>query len=246
VLIYRLPKRENFVNSRSYCPNCKRTLNWYDLIPILSFLILRGRCRNCDKKISWTYPLIELVSGLIFVFSYLNFASYGSMYLIANIFLLEILLILFMTDLKQMILPDSAILSGIVVFLLVGVFELFSISARSFGVLTLSHLIAAVAFFIFFLAIWFLSKGTWLGLGDGKLMFLIGLIFGVSSLLIFYLAIIMGSVLALVLMAFRKVNLKSKLPLGSFICLSAAIFIFFSNVIMNKVEFLSQIINIWK
>jgi leader peptidase (prepilin peptidase) / N-methyltransferase len=220
VLIYRIPREENFVNSRSKCPHCQEILKWYDLVPLLSFLILRGKCRNCHHRISWSYFLVELYSGLIFLTTFVYLLN-DPWRMLAVIFISEILLILFMTDLKELFLPDSVILVGVA-----GVLILF----KTFNSFSLSHLLSAVIFFIFFGGMWFLSKGKWLGLGDGKLMFLIGLAFGtVAGVAILYGAIILGTVVALTLLISKKANLKTRLPMGSFICLSATVYIFVSN-----------------
>jgi leader peptidase (prepilin peptidase) / N-methyltransferase len=242
VLIYRLPRNEGFVKGRSKCSHCHEILKWYDLIPLLSFLVLQAKCRDCGKKISWSYFWVELYSGVVFLMSFIYLYSFGAVYVLAVIFLMEILLILMMTDLKSLILPDSVIIAGVVGVLL---------SHRVFNSISSGHLFTAAVFFLLFSSIWYLSKGRWLGLGDGKLMILVGLAFGaVVSVAILYLAIILGTMVALILLAFKKANLKTQLPLGSFICFSATVYIFVSYFggydIISSIGSIGLILNILK
>jgi leader peptidase (prepilin peptidase)/N-methyltransferase len=157
--------------------------------------------------------------------------------MIAIIFFLEILKILFVSDLKYMILPDSLILSGVIIALINNI--------------SLEKIIVGVSFLVLFGAVWFFSKGVWIGLGDAKLMLLIGLVFGlVGSVAILYSAVIVGTVVGLLVLLFQRGNLKTKLPLGSFISLTATVYIFYSNFlgydIINHIRSINLIINIFK
>lgn len=238
VLIYRIPRGENFVTDRSKCPHCHAYIEWYDLIPLLSFLVLNGKCRNCGAKISWSYFWVEFYSGLIFLVSFMVFGNIGVGSWLANVAILEIFLILFMTDVKELMLPDAVIIAGVAIALA---------GFKTFNSISTEHLLAALVYLLFFSAVWSLSKGKWIGFGDGKLMFLIGLVFGaVASVIVLYMAVILGTILGLALLLFRKANLKTRLPLGAFICFSASVYIFFGNVIMSSLGSISLILNIFK
>lgn len=150
------------------------------------------------------------------------------------VFILETLLILALIDLKNLILPDSIMMAVFAGILAYGLWEhlagIFWLNIFSFY-----NLIGAVILFSSFFILWFLSKGLWLGLGDAKLAGLIGFIFGLwGGLIVVYGAIIAGTVTGLFLLAKRKANLKTKLPLGTFICFSATVYFFVGNTIHNK------------
>lgn len=247
VLIYRIPQGIKFVSDRSRCPHCNKILKWRDLIPFLSFLFLRRRCRYCAKSISWSYFGVELYSGIILVASFLIFGSGDLPLTVFTFFLAEIFLILFMTDLKYLILPDQIIFTGIVGAIIYGFFEKISPAVAGWGVLSLNHFLAGIILALFFFGIWFISHGVWLGFGDVKLGLLIGLVFGpLASVVVIYMAVLAGTLIGIILLIFKRANLKTKLPLGSFITLSGSLYLFFSRAIIEKVAFLDVISRILK
>ena len=251
VVIYRVPRGESIVSGRSRCANCGKNIAWYDLIPIASFFILRFHCRQCRRRISWLYPVVELYSGLIFLLTfYFTFISQATTLfhyyplpttyylLLVNwlllIFLLESLLILAVIDLKNLILPDSVMLMMFLGVLAYGILEYLR-GYFGFNIFSFDNFIGATVLFSALFLIWFFSKGSWLGLGDAKLAGLVGLIFGLwGGLIVIYGAIIAGMIAGLVLMVSHKANLKTKLPLGTFICLSATAYVFFGTSVQNK------------
>ena len=111
-VIYRLEKSESFLKGRSYCPNCKHILGWQDLIPVFSFLILKGKCRYCQQKISWQYPLVELFTGLIFLFVF--YILHSTFYILISCFLI----VIFVYDLKYSLIPDKIIYPAIILSLI--------------------------------------------------------------------------------------------------------------------------------
>lgn len=237
VVIYRLPKGQNFVSGRSRCPKCRKILKWYDLIPLASFLILGGKCRYCGKKISWSYFIIELSSGILFLLSFIRLAGEGTAHWLMALFLLEVFLILFMTDLKYLILPDKIIFTALGAILIFGVLERLNIIKTTFDFITIGSILTAIflSFLVFFF--WYISKGKWIGLGDSKLVALIGLTFGsIGGIMVIYIAIIVGALVGLALLITKRANMKTKLPLGSFICLSAILYFFAGDVIMKLVD----------
>ena len=246
VLIYRLPKNQNFVTGRSHCPHCLTVLKWYDLIPLASFLILGRKCRYCRKKISWQYFWVELASGTIFLLAFIRLAGAGADLWLMSLFLLLVFLILFVMDLKYLILPDKIIITAVCVVLIFGLLEKFGILAESFGFLSGGNILAALALSLFLFFFWFVSKGKWIGLGDSKLAVLIGLVFGpIGGLAVIYLAVVLGALTGLILLATHKASLKTKLPLGSFICLAAALFVFAGDAIIKAVGQLGIFPNIF-
>jgi len=229
VVAYRIPIGKPIVNDRSQCRNCKSQIAWYDLIPVISFIILGAHCRKCHDKISWVYPLVEVSSGLIFLASYYYFQSSGLVSLFFTVFILEILLTLFVTDLTYLILPDIIILTGVIGVVAYGVLEKINIIPVNHDILSVSHLVSAFSFSAVLYVFWLVSKGTWIGLGDAKLIGMIGLVFGyIGTIYILYLGVALGGIIGLFLLLFAKADRKTKLPLGSFICLSAVVYIFTS------------------
>lgn len=228
VVIYRLktsPGRGLSVSlwkDRSHCPQCQTQLQWFDLIPLLSFLLLRGNCRYCHKKISWQYPIVEILSGFIWVF------AWGSVY---NIFIFSALLIIAVYDFKWKIIPDKIVYSAIAIALIYNVPPLIRGNYGGF----LIHLFTATASFLFFFSIFFFSKGRAMGLGDAKLAFLIGLFLSPwLTSVAFTLAFIIGGVFGIILIGLGKKTFKSQIAFGPFLILGTAIAFFFSNFI-NKI-----------
>jgi len=115
-LIYRLDSKQSFLKGRSFCPHCKHQLGFFDLIPILSFIIVKGKCRYCQKKISWQYPLVEIFTGLIFLL--LVTCHLSLVTLIYYIVVSSLLIVIFVYDLKHYIIPDKIIYPVIVIVFL--------------------------------------------------------------------------------------------------------------------------------
>jgi len=232
-VIYRLETKKNFLKGRSFCPRCKHVLNWQDLAPIFSFLILIGKCRYCKKKISWQYPAVELATGLLFllIFSALggipslrdNFQTIASfLYLLI---ISALLIVIFVFDLKNYIIPDKVLFPAIgLVFL----FRIFNFSSLP------NFLLSAFFASLFFFAIFFFSKGLWMGFGDVKLAFFMGLFLGFPNILAaLFLSFLFGAIIGLSLIFLRKKSLKSELPFGPFLILGTFIALFWGNSLIN-------------
>ena len=248
VIIHRLPKGEQFVGGRSYCPNCGHALRWYDLAPVLSFLILLGRCRYCRNKISWSYPAIEICSGIIVAASFLFLSPFGLAYWLFWVFVLELLLILAFIDLKHFILADSLMAVILAAFVC---YEIFGgkvaeagLPAQAGSIFSFGNLAGAALLFLTFFLIWSFSNGKGIGLGDAKLAGLIGLVFGFwNSVFILYLAVIIGVLVGLALILRGRGSLKTKLPFGAFISFSAIVSVLFDFGISGRAaEFFRQLL----
>ncbi len=231
-LIERLSKNETFLIGRSYCPHCKQRLNWLDLIPVLSFLFLRGKCRYCQKPISLQYPLVELTTGLLFVSIFNEFSIFNFQFLNIFYYLLIacFLIIIFVYDLKHYIIPDKIIYPAIVIALIFNfqfsIFNEFSIFKNS--------ILSAFGAAAFFLAIILISKGKWMGLGDFKLAIFMGLLLGFPSILVaLFLAFFIGAIIGLGLIVLGKKGLKSEIPFGPFLVTGTLIAIFWGQRIID-------------
>lgn len=212
VLIDRLPKREDVFWGRSRCDFCKKRLRWFELIPLLSFLLQRGRCRRCKKKLSLQYPLIELVTAVGFLFLFQGQASqaHQDLALRGSWIVFSSLLVIFVADLKYQIIPDSMVVVGLIGVLLQGqAFE-----ARQ----GLAFWYAAFGAAAFFLALLLLTRGRGIGLGDVKFGFLMGLLLGFPKIVIgLYIAFLTGAFVGVILIMTKKKLLKSKIAFGPFL-----------------------------
>ena len=225
---YRLENNESF-RGRSWCPNCKKKLSWFDLIPLFSFLILKGRCRHCKLAISIQYPLVELSTGLLFLLITSHWSPISSFYGLGGLFFFWLvscfLLIIFVYDLKHLIIPDKIVYPGIVIaflYQLFGIFDLGFVSDFGFSISDLKPLansfLAALLVSGFFLAIVLISRGKWMGVGDVKLAFLMGLLLGFPGILVaLFVAFFAGAIIGLGLIAFGKKSLKAEVPFGPFL-----------------------------
>ncbi len=227
VLIYRLPRNISIIFPSSHCPKCGVKIRWYDNIPLISYLILRGRCRNCGAKISIQYPIVELASGLFAVFSYLRWNA--SIDALVYYFFFSALLVVSLIDLKFFILPDIITIPGIVIGLGSSFFRSDIDPMNSF-------IGAGVGFLIpFLIYIYYVKirKIEGLGFGDVKLLTLIGSvtgIYGVMSAL--FLGSVFGLLFALPSIVKNK-NVQFAIPFGPFLSLGCFVGVVFKDYILS-------------
>ena len=220
VCIYRLPRGESIVRPPSHCPHCKRPVRWYDNVPILSFLILRGRCRNCGKQISIRYAVVELISGVFFVWTGVNFGwSFQSG---IGIFLFSSLLIVSAVDLEHQIIPDEISLGGLLIGLLVS--SLFpslhreTIWWRGLIQAIVGMLVGGGIIYVTGVLGDLIFRKESMGGGDVKLLAMLGAFLGWQKVILVYL---LAPVLALPFGLFLKfVKRVNVLPYGPFLSLA--------------------------
>jgi prepilin signal peptidase PulO-like enzyme (type II secretory pathway) len=213
-LSYRAPRGVSIAKGRSFCPLCKVQIAWHDNIPLISYLILGGRCRHCGKKISPRYPLIEFSTAILFVgvfilrnIIFINLGWQAWWLLLA---LIPLFVCLFVIDWEHQILPDELIFLGIA--LAIGFFVL------NDQQIIFANLLAGFAGSIFLLIIYFATLGRGMGLGDVKLAILLGLILGPSlTVLLFFVSFIIGGSLGAILLATKNAKLKDKIAFGPFL-----------------------------
>ncbi|MEK7659087.1 MAG: prepilin peptidase [Patescibacteria group bacterium] len=217
VLIYRLPRNESILGF-SKCLQCRKKIAWHDNIPVVSFFVLKGRCQKCGSKIFWQYPLVELLTGFLFLFSFLVYRE-NPVFLIYVLFLISLLVAIAFIDLKHFLILDSLILSGFIISFI------FIFFASSFS-LPVSHFYGLLFFAGFFLFLFLITKGKGIGLGDVKLAAWLGFVFGFeNSISVFYLTFFIGFICAIMLLVSKKAGLKSKMPLGSLMALASILFL---------------------
>ncbi|MDD5290333.1 MAG: prepilin peptidase [Patescibacteria group bacterium] len=241
-LVYRLYEEMPIAKARSICPKCKHQLRWQDNIPLISFIFLRGQCHFCREKISWQYPLIELATGALFVLaSYFVFLSSSSSYYFIILLLyyfitLSFLITIFLFDLKHSLIPDKISLPAIVVVLIFQIFFwLGGEMPMGLGLKNLSFVaISAIIGGSWFALQYFLSKGKWVGGGDIRLGILMGIVLPWPHILTaLFLSYIVGALVALPLLIFKKKTMKSEIPFGVFLVPTTLIVMFWGEKIVN-------------
>ncbi len=221
VLILRLNTGMT-LGGRSRCFSCLSKLQWYDLLPIISYLTIRGRCRYCKSKISLQYPAVEFFAGAIFVSAalFLNPVEEPLKYILSTVFF-SILLAVSVYDLRHKIIPDQLSLALLLIALLFELIHLYP----DFNKIELAYDVAAgVGAFLFFAIVWALSKGTWMGFGDAKLAFSLGLFLGYPEILLALLfAFWFGAVVGLVLLLLGLASRKTEVPFAPFLAFGSYI-----------------------
>ena len=235
----RLPLKDNIITGRSRCDYCKEKLKWYELIPIVSYVIQCGKCRHCHKKIKIEHLLIEIITGLFFLFGYLYFGI--TVKLGIYLVILSLALVICISDFKYMIILDSPlIISGILLLVL----KYFEVGLKN----TFIAIIYGIILFIFMYLIKLLGdklfKRESLGGGDIKLSFIIGLTLGYYGIgfRMGLICIIFSAFLALpYALASTYLNKKNELPYGPFLIFSLVIIFIFLEKFTNLLIFFSPI-----
>ena len=236
-VIYRLEKNQGFISGRSFCPSCKHVLNWQDLIPVLSFVFLKGKCRYCQKPISLQYPLIEFLTGALFLLNFwiLNpgFSAFDLLKLIYYLIASCLLIVIFIFDLKHYLIPDQFVYSAIAVSAVWYFVSSFLFSFYTSGEI-FNFIYSAIGSALFFLAIYLLTRKKGLGFGDIEVAFFMGLFLGFPNIIVaLFLAFFSGALVGIVLIAFNKKTLKSELPFGPFLVSSTFFALFFGQGVIN-------------
>lgn len=253
VLIDRLPQEE-LITGRSHCDHCKKDLAWYDLMPILSYVYLGARCRYCGKKLSFSYPLVEAITGVMFVFVVMRGLGPTSpdlvgvrgvkdiggellsihtqtLALLALLGILSCGIVIFFSDLKYQVIPDSIEVS------LFAFSFLFLITEGVTPKVFLVQVVAAFVVTLPILLLFLLTKGKAMGFGDVKLSFNIGFLLGImGGLAALYIGFITGAIVGLALIFLGKKKLKSKIAFGPFLIIGLILMLFFADNILPFVR----------
>ena len=227
VVIHRLPLQEDVVFPPSHCPRCKTHIPFYHNVPLLSYLILRGRCHSCREPISPRYPLVEGFCAFSF---WLTWHFYGlSLFAVFTALFICLLIALAAIDLQHMILPDELTLGGAVVF---SIYSFFNPAVSPLNAI-LSGLGAALVFSGFFYFYLKVRKIEGLGFGDVKMVLLMGFFLGLQRLVVaVFLASLSGLLVGVFFIVFRKKNLTYALPFGPFLSLGSYIAVFWGDAIL--------------
>lgn len=238
MVILRLPREEG-LNGRSHCSNCRHLLSWRDLFPIFSYVFLAGKCRYCKQRFSIRYLILEIITGVLFAAAFwlINPAGLiGYLLLVKAWVFLSAVLVVFMVDLEHFLIFDSVLLSAGLPILAINILldVLNNIFFRSIYSLTAGGLFAGGLFAGVFYLLWLFSKGRWIGFGDVKLMLFLGLVLGwPNTAAAWLLSYFTGTAFALPLLVSGRKQLSSRLPFGCFLSLSAVIVLFYGKTLVE-------------
>ncbi len=218
------------IRGRSKCFSCNRTLSWLELIPIISFAIQNGKCRKCMSKISWQYPLVEIVSGILFILIFYFFPPLSLQASFMTFFYLlvtSLLLVITVYDIRHKIIPDPLVYT----FSAIALVKLFISADLSFIMPNIMSILSGPIIALPFFLLWLVSKGNWMGLGDAKLVLGIGWLLGLySALSAVILAFWIGAIISLIWMfiVYRKFKTRYEIPFGPYLILGLYIVLFFN------------------
>ncbi len=235
VCIYRLPKNKQIISGRSFCPKCKKKINWYDNLPLISFLFLNGKCRKCNKVISSRYFIVELITGFIFLIIYLTSDNLSSIIFLSILSL--IFVVIFFIDLENFIIPDVLNFS----VMTLGLFKNFIPNFNT----SLIHEInqSIIGGIVGYVSIWLIiflyktfKKIDGMGLGDAKLMAGIGLLFGWQSIpFVLFVSSILGLIFVVPSLIKKQKNMRTEIPFGPFIILACLVYFVYGNQLYNLI-----------
>lgn len=228
VAIFRVHEGKSVVGGRSKCRGCEEPIRASDLIPILSYLRLKGRCRACKSVISWQYPAVEVATGLLFVLGYIIVSTQGAdnlgllfmaMLLLRYAVFIAYLVIIFVYDLRHMLILDRftipAMIFAIIMNLWLGTVPAWSI------------LVGGAVHAGFFWLQFAISKGTWVGGGDIRMGALMGFMLGLEQgLVALFIAYVLGAIVGVGMMASGKATRKTPVPFGTFLAVATVVVLF--------------------
>ena len=231
VCIYRLPKNEGIIAGRSFCPSCKNKIQWFDNIPILSFIILAAKCRHCKNSISFQYLIVELITSICFVtiYHFFGFTITTLLFLILSIFFI----IIFFIDLKHFIIPNVLTFP----LMAIGFIKSFdpNLNKAIFPNYINSLIGGLIGYTIIWLIIYFyekVRKKDGMGLGDAKLMAVIGFWFGwISVPIVIFISSFVALAFAIPSLIKKSLSMSSEIPFGPYIITGCIIYLFFANQI---------------
>jgi leader peptidase (prepilin peptidase)/N-methyltransferase len=230
VCIRRIPAGESLVLPASHCPKCNNPIRLYDNIPIISYLLLQGKCRHCREKISLQYPLVELLTAIMALLLFWKFGL--NLKLLCSFLFTCSLIVIAFVDLEHQIIPDVITLPGIPICFLMAVFAM----GISWWDAALGLLIGGGILYVIALAYELIRKAEGMGGGDIKLLAMLGAFFGWKSLFfILFVSSFLGAIVGLTVILSKGKDMKYAVPFGPFLSLAAIAYIFWGD---NFIRFL--------
>jgi leader peptidase (prepilin peptidase)/N-methyltransferase len=232
VVVLRYNTGLSIVTGRSRCFSCSKNLHWYELVPVFSFLMLGGKCLGCNSKISYQYPIVEFITGILFAGLFFKFGLTPMLPLYLSI--ASILVAMSVYDFKHKIIPDGMVYTFIALSL--AVLLITHPLSELFGLPLSLDLLAAPILFCFFAFFWLISGGKWMGFGDAKLAIGVGFLLGFSGgVFAIMLAFWIGAAWSIIILLLQKIKMvnyklsfKSEIPFAPFIILALFIQLFTS------------------
>jgi leader peptidase (prepilin peptidase)/N-methyltransferase len=223
VVIARVPERRSLWMPGSTCPGCGNAIAWHDNIPLLSFLLLRGRCRACATPIPWRYPIVEAVTAALFAAAWLRFGGDLRQFIAAVVFLAALIAIT-VIDLRHQIIPDAITLPGVIAG--------FVATLATHHISWVNSVVGILVGSGLFVAVILLSRGG-MGGGDLKLGAMLGAFLGWQSLLVaLFIAVMLGGLSAVALLAAGRVARRDAIPFGPFLAIGGAVALFWADPIL--------------
>ncbi len=236
VLIDRIPRNESVIVSRSHCEHCRHILAWYDLIPLISYVLLKGKCRYCHKHIGYYYPIVEIFTGILFVvtanfllsdfriiagFDMISFTLSGYFYL-----LISCIIVIIFTDIKYGIIPFKIIAVIVIAALIHAILSPFFIN----------YILTALGAFGLFLFLFLITRGRGLGFGDVVYAFMMGLVLGFPKIIVgLYIAFLTGAIISLLLVWSGKKKMKGdSIPFGPFLAAGTILGLFWGEYLIAQ------------
>ncbi len=236
VCIHRIPRKASVAFPASHCPHCQTPIKRRDLIPVLSYLLLGGKCRSCKSPISIRYPIVEFLTGAVWVVLFLRFGlTFESAVLI---YLFTILIPILFIDLDHMIIPNGLVLAGLVAGVAVFFYNLFlpfGLFSPSYWYTPLLGMVSASGFLLLVAVLGlFIYKSTAMGMGDVKLFIPIGLVLGWKlTLVALFLSTLLGAAAGIVFMIAKRLSRKSQMPFGPYIIAGTFIAVLWGNQLID-------------
>jgi len=228
VCICRMPKDESVVFPPSHCPQCDYQIRWYDNIPLISYLLLRGKCRGCGMHISIQYPLVELLNGLLTLALFLRFGP--TLVFLALFLFCSALVVITFIDLEHQIIPDEISLSGIII----GFIFSFFLQGHSWLNSLLGILLGGGSLLLVAYGYQWLTGKEGMGGGDIKLLAMMGAFLGWKSIpFIIFASSLIGSVVGITIMLVQKKDSKLAIPFGPYLAFGAVLYIFYGRQIIH-------------
>lgn len=230
VVADRLGQEKSFISGRSKCEFCEHALSWYELVPVISFFIQKGACRNCKKKLPLWYPVSEITTGLLFVIIYSIFSSQGFIPLLFAVIITSCLSVIFIADYKYEIIPFYVVVFGSFVTLM----ELVLMHPQDL----VNHLLSGIIAGLFFFIIFFITKGKGMGFGDVVYAVFMGLVLGFPFILAgLYITFIGGALISLALVVLKKKKLHGgTIPFGPFLVMGTFIMLVAGEKVMQIIS----------
>ncbi|MDQ2085285.1 prepilin peptidase [Herbivorax sp. ANBcel31] len=239
VCICRIPEGESIVKPSSHCVKCGHKLKWFELVPVFSYLFLRGKCRKCDVKISPRYALVEMLTAIVFVILFFQYGISAISDFVASAFLMSIMIVVFFIDLKYMIIPDGLVITGLIGGVVTGIYNAFNPLEIYGDDRWWNPLLGAVIGFGMLLLIavlGYLVYGTEdaMGGGDVKIFAPIGLFLGWKMTIVaLFISVVLAGVIGLILILTGIRDRKSGIPFGPFIVIGTFLTYLFGWDLLN-------------